>query len=98
MAGRTAGYSPQVSWYLLAEIVQRLDGRPFGKYVREEIFLPLGMNDCWLTLPPEQYAAYGNRIGIMQKTEKQALIDGELDTPEAAAACRPGSGCRGPMR
>lgn len=29
---------------LLAEIIQRISGRPFAEYIREEIFLPLKMN------------------------------------------------------
>ena len=98
VAGRTAGYSPQVSWYLLGEIVRRLDGREFGQYVREEIFEPLGMGDSWLTMPPQRYRAYGERIGVMHKTETGAPTDLGLDTEAAAAACRPASGCRGPMR
>jgi CubicO group peptidase (beta-lactamase class C family) len=97
VAGRTAGYSPQVSWYLLGEIVRRLDGRDFGRYVREEIFEPLGMRDSWLALPPDRYRAYGDRIGIMQRTDKGPPTDAGMDTEQAAAACRPASGCRGPM-
>jgi CubicO group peptidase (beta-lactamase class C family) len=87
-----------VSWYLLGEIVRRLDGREFGRYVREEIFEPLGMRDSWLTLPPDHYRAYGDRIGVMQRTEKGPRTDAGMDSETAAAACRPASGCRGPMR
>ena len=100
VAGRKAGYSPYASWFLLGEIVRRIDGREFGRYVREEIFEPLGMTDSWLTLPPERYGGYGDRIGVMQKTDKpdRGPADAGLDTARAAAACRPAGGCRGPMR
>jgi CubicO group peptidase (beta-lactamase class C family) len=46
--GRKAGYHLQTSWYALAELVRRLDGRPFEQYVREQIFVPLGMTNCWI--------------------------------------------------
>src|SRR5262249_55794594 len=68
--GQTAGYHPTTSWYILAEIVQRLDGRRIDQYAREEILLPLGMNDSWISMPPETYRAYGDRIGQMYDTRE----------------------------
>jgi hypothetical protein len=52
---------------VLGEIVARTSGRPFDEYVREEIFVPLGMHDCWVGMP-EDHAAYGDRIGLMHNT------------------------------
>lgn len=97
--GEKAGYHPSSSWYLLGEIVRRLDGRPFERYVREEIFEPLGMNDCWVGMPPERYREYGERIGIMHNTagerpEPVPLVDGEA----GCARCVPAGNGRGPMR
>jgi CubicO group peptidase (beta-lactamase class C family) len=97
--GQTAGYHPLTSWYILGEIVRRLDGRVFDRYVRDEIFLPLGMNDCWIGVPEEQQRAYGDRWGLMHETrEGIAKADYSLDTPRIAAQCRPPSGARGPIR
>ena len=53
---------------LLAEIVRRCDGRRFEQYVRDEVFEPLGMTDCWVGMPPERVAGYGERIGTMHVT------------------------------
>jgi len=53
--GRKAGYHHASSWFLLGEVVRRLDGRPFSGYVRAEIFEPLGMLDCWIGMPVERY-------------------------------------------
>ena len=100
VAGRSAGYSPYASWFLLGEIVRRLDerGRDFGRYVREEVFEPLGMHDSWLALPPEQHRVYGRRIGVMHKTEGGKAEDAGLDGEVHAAAARPSGGGRGPVR
>jgi CubicO group peptidase (beta-lactamase class C family) len=96
--GEKAGYSPFASWFILGEVVRRLDGRKYEDYVRAEIFLPLGMQDSWLALPPAQYRAYGDRIGILMNTFKKPMEPAGDDTEEAAAACRPSGGARGPAR
>ena len=38
--GRRAAYHPYSSWFLLGEIVRRVDGRPFERYVRLSPSLP----------------------------------------------------------
>ena len=98
--GRKAGYHLGTSWYVLSELVRRLDGRPFEQYVREMIFGPLGMNDSWVGLPPERYRAYGDRIGLMHDTSKPGAVSAghALDMEQGAAQCRPGSNGHGPVR
>ena len=53
--GRKAGYHHASSWFLLGEVVRRLDGRDFARYAREEVFAPVGMPDCWVGMPVEVY-------------------------------------------
>lgn len=101
--GRTAGYHPHAAWYILAELVHRLDGRSFDAYVRESIFGPLGMNDSWIGMPPEAFRAYGLRIGFVYDTRipeqpRQPSRGSGGNTQEDAAALRPSSNGRGPMR
>jgi len=99
--GRKAGYHLATSWYILGELVRRLDPqhRPFEQYVREMIFQPIGMNDSWVGVPPETYRQYGDRIGYMHETTTPELRSPHPnDTEEGAAACRPGSNGRGPVR
>ena len=67
--GRRAAYSPRLGYAVLGEVVRRLDGRDFDAYVSEELFEPLGMADSWLALTPERYAAYGERMGVMHRTD-----------------------------
>lgn len=96
--GAKAGYSALTSWFMLGEVVRRIDGRPFADYVRQEIFQPLAMNDSWIAMPPDVYHAYGTRLGIMQKTEGGRVTDAELDTEPATTNPRPAGSGHGPVR
>ena len=40
--GQTAGYHVASGWYILGDVVRRLDGRPYYRYMRESIFELLG--------------------------------------------------------
>jgi CubicO group peptidase (beta-lactamase class C family) len=39
--------------WVIAELVQRIDGRPFRQFLQDELTGPLGMNDFFVGLPPE---------------------------------------------
>jgi CubicO group peptidase (beta-lactamase class C family) len=97
--GQTAGYHPSTSWYILAELIQRIDGRPFEQYVREMILQPLGMNDTFFAMRSADQTSYAGRIA--------RLHDAQLDHPPSAKLIddvsslqhvRPGSSARGPAR
>ena len=95
--GRRAAYSPRLGYHVLGEVVRRVDGRSFDAYVAEEVFEPLGMADSWLALPPERYAAYGARMGVMHDTSGGApkVVPG-LAGPQGFAAVQPSSSGVGP--
>nr|WP_241999111.1 MULTISPECIES: serine hydrolase domain-containing protein [Kribbella] len=59
--GQRCGYNSIAMW-IVAELVTRLDGRPFDQFVREEIFEVAGLDDCWLAMPPETYERNTARI------------------------------------
>ena len=89
-------YDPVRSWFLLGEIVRRLDGRPIERVVREEIFQPLGMDSSWLAIPPEQWAGpLGARLGRTDTLKEGKLVASHALTAEVVAAVSPGSSCRG---
>ena len=98
--GKKAGYHPTSGWFILGELVQRTSGKPFSRYVREEIFLPLGMQDCWIGMPVDRFKAYGNRIGWMHATPRGGEIRATpIPNSEAFSTdCSPGANGRGPMR
>ncbi len=54
-----------VGMWVLAELVARLRGIPFARFVRAEIFEPLGLDDCWIGMPDDVFDAYGNNIAMM---------------------------------
>ena len=97
--GAKAGYQTMSSWFILGELVRRMDGRPLGQYARERILGPVGMGDAWIGLPPGRSHDYGGRMGLMYLSGRaefrlHPLWNGEEDF----AACRPGSNARGPIR
>jgi CubicO group peptidase (beta-lactamase class C family) len=97
--GARAGYHLSCGMTLLAEIVRRLDGRRFETYVRDEVFEPLGMSDCWVGMPPDAVEGYGDRIGTMHSTATGSTIPlGMFDSPRFLGQCSPGGGGRGPLR
>ncbi len=102
--GERMGYHVASGWYVLAEIVRRIDGRPYSSYVREAIFEPLGMRDTWLGMPPNRYAEYAQarRIAPMHFAtgmSKPVPHSYEFwsDSAQALAICRPGGSARGPI-
>lgn len=96
--GERAAYDPARTWFVLAEIVQRVDGRPIAELIRGEICEPAGMDESWMAMPHAVYEENKSRIGIMH-----SLQDGKL-RPTAGhreAACTrpsPGGSMRGPAR
>lgn len=95
--GARAGYHTWTSWYILAEIVRRLEGREYSQVVRRAVFEPLGMMDSWIGIPPERRAAYGDRFGILYDTSGE-IRPSEADGEARGWPYRPGGSGRGPMR
>ena len=99
--GKRAGYHPYSAWFLLGELVRRVDGRDFARYVREEIFLPLGMRDCYVGMPAAEYHAYASagRIAELRTLAKGGQLVGKRShgtSPNEVMACVPGANGRGP--
>jgi CubicO group peptidase (beta-lactamase class C family) len=98
--GEKAGYHTTSSWFLLAEVVRRLGGRPFPEYVREEIFLPLAMDDCWIGMPVERWRGYraADRIAAYWNTEASPAAPHPWDEEPLLTRPSPGGNGCGPMR
>lgn len=98
--GRKAGYHLGSSWFVLGEVVRRLDGRPFDVYAREEIFLPCGMGDSWVGMPAERWRAYGDaeRLGLLYNTEGAPPRQHGWTSEERLVPTNPGGNGYGPIR
>lgn len=53
--GSAHGYHALTYGWLVGEIIKRVDGRPIGQFVAEELAGPLGL-DLWIGLPDEQHS------------------------------------------
>lgn len=69
IVGETAGYHLASSWFMLGEVIRRIDGRPYGQFVREEIFERICMENSWVGMPEEVFDKKQNEIGILYNTE-----------------------------
>jgi CubicO group peptidase (beta-lactamase class C family) len=95
--GRMATYSTWTAFLLLGEVVRRVDGRSLDKYLRAEVFDPLGMDDCHFAMSPDTYAEYGERVAdLVYVTPDGPLADPLLNDPTLADRCWPALGLRGP--
>ena len=98
--GEKAGYHTSSSWFLLGEVVRRVDGRPFPEYVRDEVFLPLGMDDCWIGMPAARFRGYleTDRLAAYWNTEVTPHAPQPWDEERQVTRCSPGGNGWGPMR
>lgn len=97
--GEKAGYHLTSSWFILGEIVRRLDGRPFARAVRAEVLEPLGMTDSWIGLPVEVYAAERHRLGPVWDTSGRGEPrERNWATEERNTRPSPGGNGRGTLR
>jgi len=99
-AGQAGGYHTQTTWFLLGELVHLVDGRTIDQYVREEIFLPLGMNDSWLGMTPQIYRAYeqAGKLLDMPNTAAGEPKPSPMTRLDWSTRPRPGGNCMGPIR
>jgi CubicO group peptidase (beta-lactamase class C family) len=98
ISGRTAGYSLHVMWTVLGEVVRRVSGSPIERFVRDEVFGPCGMRNCFLAMTDEEIAANRDRLAVTQVTEKGTPVDYGTETDAALRVPRPGASARGPAR
>ncbi len=102
--GYKAGYHHASSWFLLGEIVRRLDGRPYAEYARAAILEPAGMSDSWIGMPAATFRQMQDRGRICPLYNTEPKTDpaaGPIplgwDGEEWATGTHPGGNGYGPM-
>jgi CubicO group peptidase (beta-lactamase class C family) len=93
--GRKAGYHLASSWFVLGEIVRRLDGRPFERWVIEELFEPIGAADCRVGMSADEAASA--RIAPMFDAGADGLVENGATRGDRLTVCSPGGNGCGPI-
>lgn len=96
--GKRAAYDPSRGWFVLGEVLRRIDSRPVDRIVREDLCEQLGMHDSWMAVPKQVYDIYGPRIARTYSLRDDRLEETHSHTPEVAGAPSPGGNFRGPAR
>jgi len=97
--GQKAGYHAHTTWYMLGELITRLTKTPYDVWIRQNLLEPLEMSDTFLSMTPQQYQQFGDRIGFLYDTTitpPKPLPN--YDTELAASRPRPAASCRGPIK
>jgi len=91
-----AGYHVHGTWYLLGEIVQRVSGEKFSRFLEDNIFAPLGMSR---TFNGPTGKIEGCEFGNLYRLVSNGLLPvQDLNAVGERFVCRPGSNTRGPMK
>ena len=73
------GYTYGMNMDVLGRIIEVLDGRPFAKYMRDEIFTPLDMKDTGFSIPKKKYkrmvTVYTTKNGKMELFDDQVFAE-----------------------
>jgi len=98
--GATAAYDPARSWFILGEILQRIDSkqRSIDQIMREDLLLPLGMNNCWLAIPENRFEDFRSRLGQTDTSQNGRLTPASGNSREYCLTPSPGGSLRGPIR
>ncbi len=75
--GTAHGYHALTYGWLVGEIVKRVDGRPIGQFVAEELSGPLGL-DLWIGLPDEHHDRVVPLIAMDPTESSFDLTDPEI--------------------
>jgi len=108
VAGEKAGYHQHTSWYVLGEIINRVAGVSFDRWIYARILLPLGMSDVHFSLTAEEYDSYekARRLGYLYDTAPKPNAQEfsaprpipNYDTVLGASRPRPSASARGPIK
>ena len=88
--GEVMAYHPRNFGWVIGELVRRIDGRPFNRFLQEEVTAPLGMNDAYVGLPPELEPRV-SRVHAMEDCDRPVSIPA-YNEPEVHQAVHPAGG------
>ena len=95
--GRKAGYHLTSSWFVLGEIIQRLTDQSFSDHVRQHVFDPLAMSDCWIGMPAAMYGELSERVAPIYDTAGGTVHPHDWTDEIHLTRSSPGSNGVGPI-
>jgi CubicO group peptidase (beta-lactamase class C family) len=99
-AGARINYSQWWAWFVLAEVVQAIDGRSYEEYVAAQVLRSYGMDHTRVRLREAEFDEVGDRLPLIHVTNPDGRIVPTWwwSTRAAATRCIPGVNTRGPVR
>jgi len=88
--GTVIAYHARNFGWVIGELVRRIDGRPFSRFLRDELTGPLGMKDTYVGLPPSLEARV-SRIYAMEDCDRPEMVS-DYNRPEVHQAVHPAGG------
>jgi CubicO group peptidase (beta-lactamase class C family) len=92
------GYDPARTWFILGEMLQRIDGRPIEQILREQVLDPIGMVQTRVCMSPAEYESLREKIGFTYTCKEGELIPNPSYMIEWCEHPSPGGSMRGPIR
>jgi CubicO group peptidase (beta-lactamase class C family) len=84
--GKQTAYHALTYGWIVGELVRRIDGRPIGRFVQEEICAPLGMRDVYFGIPESA----APRVAHLERAEPEpGVAEPAPDSISARAAPQP---------
>lgn len=65
--GTQTGYHAYTFGWIVGELVRRIDGRPIGRFVQDEVCTPVGLRDLYFGIPDEVEP----RVAVMELSQEQ---------------------------
>ena len=95
-----SAYQPQSTWFLLGEILQRLDPdhRLFRSIIAEDLLAPIGIDEAWCGIEEGQMAGLVDRLPRFSVSERGEVSMTDFSTGPWLTQPSPGGNFRGPVR
>jgi CubicO group peptidase (beta-lactamase class C family) len=90
-AGEVMAYHPINFGWVIAELVRRIDGRPFNEFLAQELTGPVGMSDTYVGLPADLEGRVST-IHLMEDDADPNGYAGVFDLAEVHTCVVPGAG------
>ena len=98
----TAAYDPQCSWFLLGEILRRLDheaaSAEFNRILSQRLLDPLNLHNTTCGLEPNAAIRLADRLPVVFERDKGQLVESNYGRIPWTTQASPGAAFRGPVR